>query len=119
MAHERRRLYLVVVVMTVEEGLLPEDHARQHAAQAPHIQAVVVHLRHKTSVSGRVNRFGLTLIVRHHLLIYTEHKKKKITTRPAMSQQMCFQYSLKNTSIVKYTIYFWRQETHTNKWKQS
>lgn len=60
---EKRRLYLVVVVMTVEEGLLPEDHARQHATQAPHIQTVVVHLKHTTSVSGRVNRFWLTIIL--------------------------------------------------------
>ena len=28
----------------MEERLLPEDHAGQHAAQAPHVQAVVVHL---------------------------------------------------------------------------
>lgn len=53
----KRRLYLVIVVMTMEEGLLPEDHARQHATQAPHIQTVVIHLKHKTSVSGTVNRF--------------------------------------------------------------
>lgn len=32
--------------MAVEEGLLPEDHARQHTAQAPHIQTVVIHLKH-------------------------------------------------------------------------
>lgn len=37
-------IYLVVVVMAVEERLLPEDHAGQHAAEAPHVQTVVVHL---------------------------------------------------------------------------
>ena len=31
---------LVVVVVAVEEGLLPEDHGGEHTAQAPHIQAV-------------------------------------------------------------------------------
>lgn len=31
--------------MAVEERLLPEDHAGEHAAQTPHVQAVVVHLR--------------------------------------------------------------------------
>merc|ERR1719509_540652 len=35
---------LVVVVMTVEERLLPEDHTCQHTPKAPHIQAIVVHL---------------------------------------------------------------------------
>jgi hypothetical protein len=39
-AHE-----LVVVVVAVEEGLLPEDHGRQHAAQRPHVQRVAIHLR--------------------------------------------------------------------------
>lgn len=40
-------VYLVIVVMAMEERLLPEDHAGQHAAQAPHIQTVVVHLKHR------------------------------------------------------------------------
>lgn len=57
MTGENRGLYLIIVVMTVEERLLPEDHARQHAAQAPHIQTVVVHLKHKTSVSSSVDRY--------------------------------------------------------------
>ena len=35
---------LVVVVVSVEEGLLPEDHGGEHTAEAPHVQAVVVHL---------------------------------------------------------------------------
>ena len=35
---------LVVVVVTVEERLLPEDHRGQHAAQRPQVQRVVVHL---------------------------------------------------------------------------
>lgn len=39
--------YLVIVVMTMEEGLLPEDHASQHTAKAPHIQAVIIHLRER------------------------------------------------------------------------
>lgn len=43
-ASHRSGAYLVVVVVTVEEGLLPEDHAGQHAAQAPHVQTVVIHL---------------------------------------------------------------------------
>ena len=33
---------LVVVVVPVEEGLLTEDHAREHAPERPHIQRVVV-----------------------------------------------------------------------------
>mmetsp|Transcript_14484 Transcript_14484/g.54680 ORF Transcript_14484/g.54680 Transcript_14484/m.54680 type:complete len:214 (+) Transcript_14484:214-855(+) len=33
---------LVVVVGSVEEGLLPEDHSGKHAAQAPHVQGVVI-----------------------------------------------------------------------------
>lgn len=37
--------HLVVVVLAVEERLLQEDHAGQHAAEAPHVQTVVVHLR--------------------------------------------------------------------------
>ena len=35
---------LVVVVVTVKERLLPENHGGEHAAQGPHVQAVVVHL---------------------------------------------------------------------------
>lgn len=37
-------VYLVVVVLSVKERLLQEDHAGQHAAQTPHVQTVVVHL---------------------------------------------------------------------------
>jgi hypothetical protein len=33
---------LVVVVLSVEEGFLLEDHAGEHAAQRPHVQGVVV-----------------------------------------------------------------------------
>ena len=36
---------LVVVVVAVEEGLFPEDHARKHTAQAPHVKWVVIHLK--------------------------------------------------------------------------
>lgn len=36
--------HLVIVIVAVEEGLLPEDHTGQHAAQTPHVQAVVIHL---------------------------------------------------------------------------
>lgn len=39
--------YLVIVVMAMEERLFPEDHACQHAPQAPHIQTVVIHLKHR------------------------------------------------------------------------
>ena len=35
---------LIVIVMSMEERLLPEDHGRQHAPQRPHVQRVVVHL---------------------------------------------------------------------------
>ena len=42
--YRRECVYLVVVVVAVEERLLPEDHAGQHAAQAPHVQTVVIHL---------------------------------------------------------------------------
>lgn len=38
-------LYLVIVVLAVEKRLLQENHAGQHAAEAPHVQTVVVHLR--------------------------------------------------------------------------
>ena len=31
--------------MTMKERFLPEDHAGQHATQAPHVQAVVIHLQ--------------------------------------------------------------------------
>ena len=44
-------VYLVIVVMAVEEGLLPEDHACQHTAQAPHVKTVVIHLKHTVKVS--------------------------------------------------------------------
>lgn len=37
--------YLVIVVLAVEKRLLQENHAGQHAAEAPHVQTVVVHLR--------------------------------------------------------------------------
>ena len=33
---------LIVVVVPVEEGLLAEDHAREHATQRPHVQRVIV-----------------------------------------------------------------------------
>jgi len=36
--------------MPMEEGLLSEDHAGQHAAQTPHVQAVVIHLQIITHV---------------------------------------------------------------------
>lgn len=41
--------YLVIIVMTVKERLLPEDHAGKHATQAPHVQAVVIHLEMTTN----------------------------------------------------------------------
>lgn len=47
---KKRLFYLVIVVMTMEERLLPEDHTRQHTAQAPHVEAVVIHLKCTTSV---------------------------------------------------------------------
>lgn len=37
--------YLIIVVMTVKERFLSEDHAGEHAAQTPHVQAVVIHLQ--------------------------------------------------------------------------
>mmetsp|Transcript_87004 Transcript_87004/g.193546 ORF Transcript_87004/g.193546 Transcript_87004/m.193546 type:complete len:309 (+) Transcript_87004:276-1202(+) len=44
-AKDARNLHqLVLVVITVEEGLPSEDHAREHAPQAPDIQGVVVEL---------------------------------------------------------------------------
>lgn len=46
-------VYLVIVVMAVEEGLLPEDHTCQHTAQAPHIQTVVIHLKHTHTKSEK------------------------------------------------------------------
>lgn len=38
----------------MEERLLEEDHAGQHAAQTPHVQTVVVHLRGGGTNEGRV-----------------------------------------------------------------
>lgn len=38
--------YLIIVVVAVKEGLLPKNHAGKHAAQAPHVEGVVVHLQH-------------------------------------------------------------------------
>ena len=35
---------LIVIVVSVEEGLLAEYHAGHHAAQTPHVQGIVVHL---------------------------------------------------------------------------
>lgn len=46
--------------MAVEERLLPEDHAGEHAAQTPHVQAVVVHLRAKGDVKAG-NRLSIGL----------------------------------------------------------
>lgn len=37
--------YLIVVVMTVEERFLSEDHTGKHATQTPHVQTVVIHLQ--------------------------------------------------------------------------
>lgn len=37
--------YLIIVVMTMKERLLSEDHAGKHATQTPHVQAVVIHLQ--------------------------------------------------------------------------
>jgi len=36
---------LVVVVVAVEKGLLTEDHAREHAAERPHVKRVIVVLQ--------------------------------------------------------------------------
>jgi hypothetical protein len=33
---------LVCVIVAIEKGLLAKDHGGKHAAQAPHVQAVVV-----------------------------------------------------------------------------
>ena len=33
---------LVIIIGSMEEGLLLEDHSSEHAAQRPHVQAVVV-----------------------------------------------------------------------------
>lgn len=35
---------LVVIIVTVEKRLLPEYHGGEHAAEGPHVEAVVVHL---------------------------------------------------------------------------
>lgn len=40
--------YLIVVVMTMKERFLSEDHTGEHAAQTPHVQAVVIHLQTHT-----------------------------------------------------------------------
>lgn len=45
---------LVVVVLAMEERLLEEDHAGQHAAETPHVQTVVVHLRDGGTNEGLV-----------------------------------------------------------------
>lgn len=36
--------HLIIVVMAMEKRLLSEYHTSQHATQAPHIQAVIIHL---------------------------------------------------------------------------
>lgn len=36
---------LVVVVMAVKERLFSEDHSCEHAAQGPHVQAVIIVLQ--------------------------------------------------------------------------
>lgn len=54
-------VYLVIVIMAMEEGLLPEDHARQHTAQGPHVQTVVIHLQHTQYKCQRKNTQKRTL----------------------------------------------------------
>jgi len=41
---DHRGTNLVVVVMAVKERLLAKDHAGKHAAEAPHVQGVVIYL---------------------------------------------------------------------------
>jgi len=41
----------------MEEGLLLEDHTGQHASQAPHVQAVVVHLHRGQGTGGHGRHF--------------------------------------------------------------
>ena len=36
---------LVIVVFALEEGLLLEDHASEHAPQRPNIETIIVHLQ--------------------------------------------------------------------------
>mmetsp|Transcript_12226 Transcript_12226/g.22110 ORF Transcript_12226/g.22110 Transcript_12226/m.22110 type:complete len:371 (+) Transcript_12226:309-1421(+) len=36
---------LIVVIMSVKEGLLPENHPREHTSQTPHIQRVIILLQ--------------------------------------------------------------------------
>ena len=43
--HLRDAHELIVVVVPVEEGLLAEDHPREHAPEAPHVEGVVVILQ--------------------------------------------------------------------------
>lgn len=45
MTEDSTSKYLVIVVVTMEERLFSEDHACQHTAQTPHVQAIVIHLK--------------------------------------------------------------------------
>lgn len=49
---------LVVVVVSVKEGLFPEDHAGQHTAQTPHVQTVVIHLKQVTAATVMMTRMA-------------------------------------------------------------
>ena len=43
-----RFAHLVIIIVSVEEWLLSEDHTREHTPQTPHIQRIVVHLNTQT-----------------------------------------------------------------------
>lgn len=56
-------VYLVIVVMAMEERLLPEDHAGQHAAETPHVQTVIVHLERRYETRIIRKRAGLHVVL--------------------------------------------------------
>lgn len=87
--------------MAVEEGLLPEDHARQHTAQAPHIQTVIIHLKHTQQVSK-----GAETGWKQTNLISLRPKSMKAARRCSMSSNVWWMEKGKNDVAV-----LWQSET--------
>lgn len=111
-------IYLVIVVMTMEERLLPEDHASQHTAKAPHIQTVVVHLKHTHTQSESQRK----------------HKRESKQTKKAYPQsQVLLRWCIIENKKKQQLIYKWcssplaiRQEAsdfdwtcHCSRWSAS
>ena len=49
--------YLIIVVVTMKERFLSKNHTGKHAAQTPHVQAVVIHLYTKEGKGNYLTNF--------------------------------------------------------------